>query len=528
MWGGIVSYRGSLTKIDQALQFKRLYRLKSTVQKLSNSIVQAIHDDTTAEQAAKDAVRLFPLKSEIRYLERALRDFGVGPDQKLYDEYKQQSDKLAAEYVQLAVRVKDQPYFERFNTAGIETARKTTTLKPFALPEGHAQRGDGPEFVIWLPAGSTPEIDLSDEKGTLKVFVVDENTGELRAQRETIMCGGKAYLPIPDRDGGSLYWLRPVAEPGELEPAKGDSQSLTWKDLFGQEPPENYPTDALSLIEALNNSRGEWVFAAKTKRDDTEANCEANMEIQGGVQKLLRQDSFPQWQVAIAWPREAPTDRMVFNIMALPEPTGIKWMLAPQYAANDGKPIRGKIPMYEGAWNAETATITWTSKQMRGPLKKDTPAYEPVAPQLTFQVVIKPNGEIRISGYEHNDSLSFSGQSAARVGEPYVEKGPAIPKLPGGYQIFFASRLEVYLEAPGRYEGAGPRVEKIGCEGKYIFGLISTYQNKSKPSDTTGYFWVDSESGEITKGLELAAWRDALKSKGVNEPRLFGPEEVGE
>jgi hypothetical protein len=39
------------------------------------------------------------------------------------------------------------------------------------------------------------------------------------------------------------------------------------------------------------------------------------------------------------------------------QPNGIEWMVAPQYVAKDGNPIRGNYPMYEGAWNAKTATI---------------------------------------------------------------------------------------------------------------------------------------------------------------------------
>ena len=200
------------SKEEVAVAFKRLYRLDTTVMQKNNSMVQAIQDAPTAEQAATSVGKLFPLKAEIRYLKRALREFGTGPDQQLYDEYKQQRDKLSAAYVKLAAKVINQPYFDRFNSAYIETSRKTTTLKPYPIPEGHAQRGDGPQFVIWLPAGATPEIDLSHENGTLEVLVVDEKTGELHPQRQTITCGGKALLPVPERNDGSLYWLRPVNE----------------------------------------------------------------------------------------------------------------------------------------------------------------------------------------------------------------------------------------------------------------------------------------------------------------------------
>jgi hypothetical protein len=43
---------------------------------------------------------------------------------------------------------------------------------------------------------------------------------------------------------------------------------------------------------------------------------------------------------------------------------------------------------------------------MRPPLKKDAPAENTEEPPLTFQMLIKPNGEIGISGYQHNESLS--------------------------------------------------------------------------------------------------------------------------
>ena len=57
---------------------------------------------------------------------------------------------------------------------------------------------------------------------------------------------------------------KPVADTG-IEEAK---EPLTWKSLLGYEPPAGYPTEPLSLIEALNNSRGEWVFAGKIKQGD--------------------------------------------------------------------------------------------------------------------------------------------------------------------------------------------------------------------------------------------------------------------
>ena len=74
---------------------------------------------------------------------------------------------------------------------------------------------------------------------------------------------------------------------------------------------------------------------------------------------------------------------------------------------------------------------------------------------------------------------------------------------------------------------AGPRIAKIGCQGDLIFGLTMVYRNSKERSDALGYFWLDTTSGEITKGMELKAWKEALESKGVDEPRLVDPQNVG-
>ncbi|MCA9135339.1 MAG: serine/threonine protein kinase [Planctomycetales bacterium] len=515
--------------VSESLHFERHCELLVAYHTRYEAIVKSIHDEATSTAAANDFAELLPLIGESGYLGRMLRRYQPGPEQKaLHSETEQKVKAINENIVAATLKIRDKPYFDIFGRQFMEVQNVSRSMEPFSINKGHAQHANGPQFVVWMPAGASGEIDLSDEMGRLEVLVVNQTTGELSRQREHVECGGRVGLPSSGSKLGTLCWLRPIVEPIKDETVVNDSQPLTWKDVFGSDAPENYPTDALSLIGALNNSRGKWVFSGRTNRDDSESEFEASMEIRGGVREFLRQDSFPQWIITIDLPRESPTDRFLFNIMALPEPTGIKWMVAPYYVANDGKPVSGKCPMYEGAWNAETATIVWTSKQMRSPLQKDTPAKGPASPQSTFQMELKPNGEIRINDYQHNDSFRFSGQSAARVGEPFVEKGPAIEKLPGGYRIFFASRLEVYLEAPGQFEGAGPRIDKIGCEDKYIFGLIATYPHNPESSDTPGYFWIDSESGKITKGLELTAWREALEAKGVDEPRLFGPEDVGE
>ena len=114
----------------------------------------------------------------------------------------------------------------------------------------------------------------------------------------------------------------------------------------------------------------------------------------------------------------------------------------------------------------------------------------------------------------------------ARIGE-YVKPGSALKMLPNGYKMFFASSSEVLLVDKDNGGVAGARVDKIGCSGNLIYGLITQRDRIDKPEDTPGYFWLDSTNGEITKGMKLGDWQETLKAKGVEEVLLLAPERVG-
>lgn len=500
---------------SDALHFARLCQLRVAYHTRYEAILKKISDQASSEFAAESLSELLPIKCEILNLEQMLQNYTPDSEQQsLRTNIDSTVNQLNDKIVTTVANILEETYFNLFGEALIEISEATRSMKTYPVTIGHAQRNDDRHFVVWIPSNTPGKIDLSDEIGSFDLLVVNQATGALILQGDRIKCGGIAQLPSSNSELGTLCWLRPLVESNGDGQRSDATSTQSWKELFGSEPPAGYPTEPLALIKALNNARGNWVFAGKIQREDSETNVEANMEIEGGVKEMLRQDSLPQWQLNIYWPRETPANRIVFKIMAVPEPTEIKWMLASQYSAADSASVGSDYPIYEGIWNADTAAIVWTSKQMH--------------PPLSFAMEFSPNGELTIKDYQHDSSFHLSGQSAARVGEPYKERGPAIPKLPGGYRIFFASRSEVYLEAPGRAEGAGPRVEKIGCDGRYIFGLIATYPSNSSSSDKTGYFLVDSESGEIIKGLELAPWQQTLKAKGVMEPRLFGPEEIGE
>jgi hypothetical protein len=146
-------------------------------------------------------------------------------------------------------------------------------------------------------------------------------------------------------------------------------------------------------------------------------------------------------------------------------------------------------------------------------------------------MIISKNGGLNIQNLQLNDSLIVSGRSVVRIGE-YVKPITELRILPNGYKMFFASSREVLLINKDNEGVAGARVDKIGFSENLIFGLItdrgsSALNSVEKPVDTPGYFWLDSTTGEITKGLELGPWQDVLKAKGVDEPLLLAPERVG-
>jgi serine/threonine protein kinase len=307
------------------------------------------------------------------------------------------------------------------------------------------------------------------------------------------------------------------------------AEPLTWKSLLGEEAPEGYPTDPLSLIDGLDKSRGSWIFAGTLHGDGEDVEFEADMQIQGGFKNLIALGRMPGWQITLQWPRQHPEQAWKLALISAPEPTGIKWMLVSMYSRDGETPAPRERQFFDGAWNAETRTLTWTPKVPQLPGNQADAKPSPDQQQIgrEFQMLVKENGELQIRNLQQSKSLQFSGQAAARVGEPYVEQDLNLMLLPNGYKVFFASASEVLLVDEQGGGVAGARVEKIGCHGNVIYGLITQREGVEKPEDTLGYFWLDSTTGKIVKGMELGAWRDAIKAAGVEEPRMLPPEQVG-
>lgn len=271
------------------------------------------------------------------------------------------------------------------------------------------------------------------------------------------------------------------------------------------------------------------------------------MQVQGGLSSdQISLGSMPTWQITIQWPVKEPTLSLNFNLVPALNPNGVTWVLFatsagddravapaekrqaddPTAAVNVSRLLWANAPgdklYFEGTWDPTSRTFNWKPKaaQLLG-VKVATEKLGSV-----FQMIILENGGLQIKNFQHNNTHLVSGQSMVRLGE-YVKPNTDLTILPNGYRLFFASSSEVLLVDKDNGGVAGARVDKIGCSGNLVFGLITQRDRVEKPEDTPGYFCLDSTTGEITKGMELGAWQDTLKAKGVEEPLLLAPERVG-
>lgn len=327
--------------------------------------------------------------------------------------------------------------------------------------------------------------------------------------------------------GLGILTQEPAPEPATIVPQEATEASttepqLTWKTLLGEDVPESYPTEPLPAIDGLNKSVGSWGFAGQL-RGEKEIEFEATMQVQGGFNSdTIPLGSQPMWQITFEWPVKKPEQAWNLTVIPAVNPNGIEWLLFAAATVN-GENIREKR-LYQGAWDNASRTLSWTPKASPVPSAVSKTNEKSEGPQ--FHMTISKDGGLQLKNFPMNETTQLSGQTAARIGE-YVKPSNKLKMLPNGYKMFFASSSEVLLVDKDNSGVAGARVEKIGCSGNLIFGLITQRDRIEKPEDTLGYFWLDSMTGEITKGMELGAWQETLKAKGVEEVILLAPERVG-
>ena len=317
---------------------------------------------------------------------------------------------------------------------------------------------------------------------------------------------------------------------------KGDSTSdqLTWPELLGRDIPQEHldrlPKEPLVLIDGLNKCRGSWLFGGSMKSNDQDVDFVASLQVEGGFKTHFEEVGRPGpgWHLSIQWPREKPEHTWTISLLPMMKKYDLRWRGYAQYSRVGEETNAANRHFFDGHWDSPSRTLTLTPMAVRRPESGASikPA-EKADADSQFKITVKENGELEINGFKPAGTISLSGKSAARIGEPYVEPDLNRLTLPNGYKVFFASRLQVMLVDSTGSGVAGAKLEKIGCHEDIIYGLITQREGIDEPEDTLGYFWMDSATGEITKGMELGAWSKKLREMGVNDPQMFNPEQVG-
>ena len=138
----------------------------------------------------------------------------------------------------------------------------------------------------------------------------------------------------------------------------------------------------------------------------------------------------------------------------------------------------------------------------------------------------RPSGEPGHSRRRNWLLLAAAGLVLGLVFGLWVSR-PSI-QLPAGYQIFFASSSEVFLEDPQGEIVVGASLAELNSEAGLIVG-----RNQPRPGDSqtignaAGYFVIETATGHITRGLSRDAWIQRLRELGVpGVPLLHPPEFV--
>ena len=175
----------------------------------------------------------------------------------------------------------------------------------------------------------------------------------------------------------------------------------TWQDLGFNEVPEGVSTDVIPLFEGLNEARGTWAFEGTMVGDDEAAPLKGSLQVQGNPKAGM----VAIWQMAWGWPAEDPRQSIMHTVMAGPSKDGFDLMLiriGPVKApgAGNAKPKVLRTP-FQGTWNLESRTITWTERDLPAGLPGQAAEDDPSKPKQSFDMVLAADGKVLIRNSKH-------------------------------------------------------------------------------------------------------------------------------
>lgn len=208
--------------------------------------------------------------------------------------------------------------------------------------------------------------------------------------------------------------------------------ATTWQDLGFNQLPAGFSTDVIPLFEGLNEARGTWSFEGKTTDAEAATPLKGSLRIMGNP----RSGMLPIWNMAWSWPADDPGKSIIHTISAGPRKDGFDLMLTrvgPVRTPGADKARPRILPnMFQGTWNLEKRTITWTERGLPAGLRGPAAEEDSSKPKQSFEMVVAADGRILIQHSKH----VLQGQMVSAKATVRTGKAPAEPVTLTGKHSF--------------------------------------------------------------------------------------------
>lgn len=311
--------------------------------------------------------------------------------------------------------------------------------------------------------------------------------------------------------------------------------SADWQAL-GWTLPESFSPDQISLFKGLNAARGTWSFEAETVDGEAVTAVTGKLLTTGGSQGGMAS----AWNLIWSWPVENPQHAIVENIVAMPEKEQFGLMLVrfgPAKYSEAQLKQKPKVPpaIFMGQWDAETKTVSWTRRSLRG-RKRSQAATQEDAP--AFEMVVAPNGKISVRNSENLPAGQIStGGATARTGE--APRKPGKPEFLAGMHRFQKGseisdpRIMRYLPVEATdirliSDRSGHMAHyRISAEAFDTF-LAEVWERYREEGAAKPKSWIDYNEKQITaarKGRPVGRYEPKVRSTEItfDKPMLWEP-----
>ncbi len=199
--------------------------------------------------------------------------------------------------------------------------------------------------------------------------------------------------------------------------------SADWQAL-GWTLPKSFAPDQLALFKGLNAARGTWSFEAESAAGDSTTAFSGKLVATGGSQGGMTS----AWSLIWSWPAKNPQHAIVEQFLAVSDKEQhfalmlVRFGPLPYSEAHLMQ--RPKVPptIFDGQWDAEKQSVSWTPGGMPGKQGKQAAGQEEDAAAPAFEMIVAPDGKISIQNSENLPSGQIAtGGATARAGDVLQE-----------------------------------------------------------------------------------------------------------